>query len=513
VDWLVVDARVEQLDLRLFDYQLRNAGPIRIVLDRHAVQIVSPSADAAARIRLEGEDTQLDLSGGVGLKDDQLWLEVIGDANLGILQGFFRDIRGSGRARVVGSVKGSTSQPLFNGIASVADGRLRHFSVPHSLDALNGRIVFSPSGIRIDDVAGRVGNGPVRFGGRIGLDGFFPADLDLTVVGENMNLRYPEGFRSLVDADLALRGRFSDPVLTGIVTVESSSYTRRVDLGAGILELAGVGGQVAQAIAEEDSWPVRFDVRILAPSTLQIDNNLARIRASADLNLRGTYDKPLLFGRVEIERGEIVFEGRRYHLRHGTIDFSNPTAIEPFFDLQAETRVRVPGETYTVVMDAVGTRSRLSYNLSSDPPLPEISVISLLLGDVRGTQDAELRALRQPNVLEQELLQALARFGTGPISSEVGRVFEQTFGVDSFQITPSLIDPYQGSRQLSPGARLTIGKRISDRAYLTYSRSLTAADQDQIILLEFTQSSRLSWILTRNEDESYALDVRVRHIF
>jgi autotransporter translocation and assembly factor TamB len=60
---------------------------------------------------------------------------------------------------------------------------------------------------------------------------------------------------------------------------------------------------------------------------------------------------------------------------------------------------------------------------------------------------------------------------------------------------------------------LTVGKRISDRIYLTYSRSLSSAARDQVILLEYDQSDRLSWVLTQNEDRTYALDVRVRHVF
>ena len=36
---------------------------------------------------------------------------------------------------------------------------------------------------------------------------------------------------------------------------------------------------------------------------------------------------------------------------------------------------------------------------------------------------------------------------------------------------------------------------------------------DQIILLEYDESDRLSWILSRNEDQTYAVEVRVRHAF
>ena len=46
----------------------------------------------------------------------------------------------------------------------------------------------------------------------------------------------------------------------------------------------------------------------------------------------------------------MTFEGRRYRITRGTMDFTNPTRIEPFFDVEAETNVRVPGQTYRVTV-------------------------------------------------------------------------------------------------------------------------------------------------------------------
>ncbi len=146
--------------------------------------------------------------------------------------------------------------------------------------------------------------------------------------------------------------------------------------------------------------PLRFDIQVQVPSTLRIENNLARLVASADLQLRGTYDRPLLFGRAEVDRGEVTFEGRRYLVTKGAIDFTNPTRIEPFFDVEAETRVRVPGQTYRVIVRAAGTMERLQPTLESDPPLPAADVLALLFSDVRrdqGPGNAELRALQNPN--------------------------------------------------------------------------------------------------------------------
>jgi autotransporter translocation and assembly factor TamB len=202
------------------------------------------------------------------------------------------------------------------------------------------------------------------------------------------------------------------------------------------------------------------------------------------------------------------------------MDFTNPTRIEPFFDVEAETNVRVPGQTYRVTVAFAGTSDQLRPTLSSDPPLPTSDVLALLFSAVQrtGTQDVapELRALQNPNQTQTDILTTRATQAiAGPLSSEVGKVVEQTFGVDTFQLTPSFIDPYstQTSR-LNPTARLTVGKRISDRVYLTFSRSLGTAINDQIILLEYEESDRLSWILSRNEDtQTYALEFRVRHTF
>lgn len=513
VDHLLVDATVDRLEMTLFDYAIRNARPIRLALDQHVVRVQD--------LQLVGDDTQLTVGGSIALHDERIALRASGDANLGILQGFFRNVRGSGRAALSAAIDGPLYEPVFSGSATITNGRIRHFSLPNSLDDINGTVRFDSRGVRLDDVTASMGGGRVQFGGRIGFDGYMPGDLNVSVRGEDMHLRYPEGIRSTVDADLSVRGSVQSPTLGGTVTVRNAVWSRRVDPSGGLLDFGGTRASDGQAPAPAAApIPIRFDIEVVVPSTLRIENNLARIVASADLQLRGTYEHPLLFGRAEVDRGEVMFEGRRYLVTRGNIDFTNPTRIEPFLDLEAETRVRVPGQTYQVTVRALGTVERLQPELSSDPPLPAADVLALLFSDVRrdeGPGNAELRALQSQNrsEVERDLLRTRAtQLLASPVSSEVGRIVEQTFGVDTFQLTPSLIDPYgQSTGRVNPSARVTIGKRISDRVYLTFSRSLSSSSNDQILLLEYDESDRLSWILSRNEDSTYAIEVRVRHAF
>jgi hypothetical protein len=176
--------------------------------------------------------------------------------------------------------------------------------------------------------------------------------------------------------------------------------------------------------------------------------------------------------------------------------------------------VRVPGQSYFVNLHIVGSMKRLDIQLTSDPPLPQPEIASLLLGDIRNPEDvrnAELAALQRPNAATQDVLGArIEQLILSPGTTAVSRALEKAFLLDTFQLTPSLFNEYQ---HLSPTARVTIGKQISSRAYLTISRSLYAPQEDIIYLLEYDQTDRVSWVLSRNEDKTYALDVRVRHTF
>jgi translocation and assembly module TamB len=508
---LHVEGTVDSLDMQLFDYAVRNAGPVRLALEQNVVRI--------NQLELVGDGTRLRIDGTIGLQDRRIALRASGDADLRVLQDFEPDVRGSGRAELSASVNGPLDDPQFFGSATITNGSVRYSALPNALDAINGVLRFDSRSIRLDDLTARMGGGLVQFGGVVGLEGYVPGDLNVIVRGENVNLRVPQGVRSTVDAELAVHGNIQAPTLAGTVLVKNAIWNRDIDPSGGILKFGGDEVAAAAAGAVPATFaPVRLDVHLLIPSTLRIENNLMRLVANADLQLRGTTERPAIFGRAEVERGEIEFEGRRYLVTNGSVDFTNPNRIEPFFDFEAETRVRIPGQTYRVTIRVTGTSAgKLTPTFESDPPLPSADVVAILFGDVRRTQgpDVELRALQNPNEREADILTTrLTQAVATRISDPVGRVVEQTFGLDTFQLSPSLIDPTSsGANRVNPSARVTIGKRVSDRVFLTFSRSLTSSINDQILLLEYDASERLSWILSRNEDQTYAIEVRVRHTF
>ena len=144
-----------------------------------------------------------------------------------------------------------------------------------------------------------------------------------------MHLRYPEGIRSVVDADLS-RAR----QLPGAdARRHGDGQERRLDPAdrrAGNIFDFGRARRQPAAAAPPRRRPAgpaavrRPDPRAVdaaASTTISL-----RLVASADLTLRGTYDRPVLFGRAEIGRGEVTFEGSAIASRAARSISRNPTA-------------------------------------------------------------------------------------------------------------------------------------------------------------------------------------------
>jgi translocation and assembly module TamB len=505
---LTVDTVIDDATVTLYDYDLRNDGPLQMRFDQGRLSLVA--------FDLAGSNTNLELTGSLDARARTLNLSAAGDASLSILQLFFEGITSAGAARLNASLEGAFDAPRLTGDASISEGRFRPFGSPHSLEAINGRIRFASTAINLEDVTARIGSGDVVFGGTIALDGYQLSDYNLTATGRSMRLRYPAGFNSTVDMRLFLTGPRAAPLLTGTIDVlrvalVGASQSSGSLLGFATAGTAGVPPAAATAPVTSSGIPLALDIQVTAPRMRVIDNNDARIEASADLQVRGTFDVPVIEGAVEIAGGEVLFNGNRYFVREGSVDF-NPGEPDPVFNLAAETRPRVSGQIFTVNVGISGTFDRIEFTTSSDPWLPESDVISLLFGGTPALGTAEERSLRSSQELQQQMLQtAGAALLASPLTSRVGAAFERTGAFDTVQITPVLTSE-EAFQQLNPTARVTFGKRVSPRVFLTYSRTIGGLEEE-IILLEYDQSDRMSWVLSRNEDRTFALDFRIRYVF
>ena len=111
---------------------------------------------------------------------------------------------------------------------------------------------------------------------------------------------------------------------------------------------------------------MRLDVRVRTSSATTVQASLAdNIQLDADLRLRGTAATPSMLGRILITEGDLNFFGSQYHVTSGTINFYNPTRIEPVLNLTLGTTAK----GVKVTLNVTGPIDNMKLNYSSDPPL------------------------------------------------------------------------------------------------------------------------------------------------
>ena len=409
----------------------------------------------------------------------------------------------TGRFDVLATVEGTLDSPRLDGQGTLSNGQVIVPGIPHALDNIRGQLLFYPEQVVVDSLKADLAGGQVRASGLllpVSENGGFGYQLQM--FAENINLRFPEGWLSRGDAELSLAStEEGGRILRGNVRLDRAYYVQDIKVSMTQM-LRGIFARQRVEVdrAGELQTSTQLNIVIDGPGALRIRNNLADMRGDIDLVVRGTVANPVLFGRVEIERGGTVsYSGTKYTVDQGLVTFANPFAIEPVIDLAASARVR----EYNVTMSLFGTLDSLNANFSSDPPLADLEVLSLLTtGETnwRGSQSSQSEGETEAAMRATGLLY-------GQAASMISERTSNLFGFDRVRLEPLTTS----SGDLS-SARVTVGKQVSRDIFLTYSYD-PSTTEEQIIQVEWVFMEGTTLVLTQDGDGSYSADVRWEKTF
>ncbi|MEE8277301.1 MAG: translocation/assembly module TamB domain-containing protein, partial [Thermoanaerobaculia bacterium] len=398
-------------------------------------------------------------------------------------------IRG-GRLDVLATVGGTGGQPLVNGQGVLSGGSFIVPALPHAVERVEAVLLFDPGQIVLDSLRAEMAGGSLQAGGTVHLAGADGPSYSFQVSGKQLNLRYPEGWLLRGDAEVLVDSVNGGRQIRGLVTLDRAFYLEDVRLG---LTQLFVRRRAEVEETNELLTSTQLNILVVGPEALRVRNNVADLRGGVDLIVRGSLARPVLFGRVELDpQGTLIYGGNEYEIERGQLSFANPLRIEPVIDLVASTDVR----EYDVTLNLSGTPERLNVSFTSDPPLADLEVLSLLTageqpvgGEVAGG------AAGSESVGAERLL-------SGQASALIAGRANRLFGLDTFQI-----DPLTSSSGNLSSARFTVGKRLSRDLFATVSYDRSTTEQE-ILQLEWQVSPGMVLVLTQNGDDTYALDAR-----
>ena len=365
------------------------------------------------QLQLVGEDTQLSVSGSVGLHDEQIALRVEGDANLGILQGFFRNVRGSGRAALSAAVNGPLHEPVFSGqrddhrrprAPPVASQRARRHQrrdplrserrPPRRPDRDDGR---RPRAVRRPDRVRRLcARRSERHGPRRGHAPALP--------GRACARRSTPTSRCAAT--------FEAPTLGGSVTVRNAVWSRRIDPTAGLFDFGGGGsaGPAAPAAGGHGAAALRHP-RARAVDAAHREQPGRDIVASADLQLRGTYDRPVRVRprrggprRGHASRGAATRHARHHRLHESRRASSRSSTSRPRRACACRGRPTGHRQRRRHDRSPAAAAQLRSAAARGRRPRAALQRCPARSSDATGVGDVELRARQNPNERQTDIL-------------------------------------------------------------------------------------------------------------
>ena len=400
-----------------------------------------------------------------------------------------------GDAVFVIGVTGDWESPKINGGINLANGSIGLKEYPaHRITDLTGYLYMDNDRVVLQSLQGKIGGGEIGISGVLYLKKFRFSRFYVETNLGNISTFPSNEFAVNFGGSILYKGTPEKQMVSGNIEINRARYRERVEWKSWLLEKKKTERKYKSEISNLEK--AELNIKITGKDNIIIDNNVARAAVGADMVLRGTIYRPVLFGRIETREGTVYFRNNEFKIIHASADFADPKRLNPFVTIAAETVVK----SYKIRMNLEGQLDHFDMSLSSDPPLKEMDVLALLTVGQRG---GELKGL-EGGIGAGEA----TSFVTGKLQDVVEERARSITGLDRIQI-----DPHISKKTATVEPRVTVSKRLlADKLYVTYS-SPVSSNEEQIVKIEYFMGKSVSLVGIRDERGILGGDIRFRFEF
>lgn len=344
--------------------------------------------------------------------------------------------------------------PVIEGIAATVDLGLDRIVLKNLKSNVAGGSLTGEGSIAITD--GKLGN------------------LDFRLRGDHLPVMRNELLILRANADLRLQGTWENAALTGTVGTVDSIFYRDIELlpigqpftGPGAAALPRIDPPRSQAATMPvpfRDWGLNVTVRTEEPFLIR--GNFATGEVEGNIRVGGTLGTPAPDGVVRITDFRASLPFSTLSVPSGTATFTPATGFDPILEIRGTAEPR----PYRVTIYAHGRASDPQLVLTSNPPLPENEIMTLLATGTTtsGLEDPQAASSRALQLLVEEMRRGRFRIGRQlrPLLALLDRV--------DFSLAES--DPYSST------SYSTATLAITDRWFL--SAGLASSGSSRVLVI------------------------------
>jgi autotransporter translocation and assembly factor TamB len=456
------------------NYKNRQAS-VRLVVQQDSTHTLNGSGTVPLNLSWDN-GFRADAADGMDLR--------VQSSGLGL--GFLNAFSGKSVEKIAGEIsldvraRGSIKQPDLRGTFRLSDGNARVVPLGVDINAIAASGSLDSRSLTVREISARAKDGEIKGSGSLALKSDYDiGGFKLSLAAQRWPAIETQRYQVKIAGNLDVQGTLAAPKVTGQVTATEGSL--RPDLT--FLEQSKVplkrdetivivkdNGAVPQSPGQMKEQPAGTDGFLKNASldlVLRAQRNVwirhpdlvAELSGDVRASKKPEHDVDLT-GRLDIVRGRINFQSRRFQLAKGTVQFTGGGKINPSLDILAEYKL----PEYRVEIAVAGTTEKPTLTLTSTPRLEQADILAVLLFG---------RPINTLNKNEQGSVQQSAlNITSGFVAGSIAKSVSGALGLDSL-----------GDVDVS-GGKVGFSRYVGAKTYVSASQQVSA-EHGQEISLEY----------------------------
>ena len=285
-------------------------------------------------------------------------------------------------------IGGTLKVPKLTGSGEVTGGMIRISGIETPIENIDGSFSLNDGTLEFEEFEADLASGRATLDGNIE---FFLTKWPTLRLGMGLNgnkLKVYPFQVAKVRGKIDVSGTERPYVVGGKILLENA-ITREKIANARGPGLRSVQYMPPSSVSSTTAVPLfRLDIAVSAPGNIIVQNELMDLEAKCEIRIVGTIDNPRPLGTATAVQGKILFKDRAFQILNGTIEFDNPTVLNPRYEMLAVTEVA----NRRIQLFSAGRFDEQKFEFSSNPPMSEPEILSLLALGVSGEDTRKFRS-------------------------------------------------------------------------------------------------------------------------